>query len=144
MHFDLGTLIWVGIVLFGVVSSMVKNARGTARPVPRASMQHAPLAATAFAQMPGPEQPQVVAPVVVPAAPVTPLVRRAVVIPPAAPPLLAPEAAQQTTVHGTAPWRGMFGRRADLVRAVVAAQVLGPPIALQEHTIWSPRHDASI
>ncbi|MGB6986209.1 MAG: hypothetical protein WBD74_09590, partial [Candidatus Aquilonibacter sp.] len=41
---------------------------------------------------------------------------------------------------GTSPIRGMFGGGATLVRAIVAAEVLGPPKALQEKTIWSPRH----
>ncbi|MGB6063044.1 MAG: hypothetical protein WBG27_15185, partial [Candidatus Aquilonibacter sp.] len=40
----------------------------------------------------------------------------------------------------TSPIRGMFGGSATLVRAIVAAEVLGPPKAFQEQTIWSPRH----
>jgi hypothetical protein len=41
---------------------------------------------------------------------------------------------------GTSPIRGMFGGSATLVRAIVAAEVLGQPISMQERTIWSPRH----
>jgi hypothetical protein len=35
---------------------------------------------------------------------------------------------------------GMFEGKASLVRAIVAAEVLGKPKALQEQSLWSPRH----
>ena len=146
MHVDVGTLVWVGIVIFGVISSMIKNARsaGIPKPAPRASVPQQVLAsvhgsappASAPAPAPPPEIPQ--PPVVVKAAAAPAIVRRAPV-PPA--PTIVPLLAPKLDVHGTEPLRGMFGRRADLVRAIVAAQVLGPPKALQEHSIWSPRHD---
>ncbi|MGA8841322.1 MAG: hypothetical protein WB491_12625, partial [Candidatus Aquilonibacter sp.] len=64
---------------------------------------------------------------------------------PVAPPVpKAPPPLPFTPLHEpairTSPIRGMFGGSATLVRAIVAAEVLGPPKAFQEQTIWSPRH----
>jgi hypothetical protein len=56
---------------------------------------------------------------------------------PPPPPVLSPSV---RAVDGTGAVRGMFEGPATLVRAIVAAEVLGPPKSLQEQSIWSPRH----
>jgi hypothetical protein len=145
MH-NLGLIVWLIIVAFGVISSIRKNAqraqaqRAAApqradapqrvmpqpppRPVPVAVPRPAP-AMAAFA-MPPVDAPQP------PPRPVAPLPRK-----PAAP---LPDSLLHEPAIRTSPIRGMFGGSATLVRAIVAAEVLGPPKAFQEQTIWSPRH----
>jgi hypothetical protein len=142
---DIGGLIWVIIVVIGVISSIVKNAkkaaaqREAARPRMAPAPQPAPAPQTLVQQM------TMMPPVLAPAAPVsTPPVRR----------VQAPPAPQRTThipienltrAGTSSPIRGMFGSGASLVRAIIAAEVLGPPKSQQEHSIWSPRHsDPSI
>jgi hypothetical protein len=142
MH-NVGLIIWLIIVAFGVISSIRKN-------VQRAQAQRAaaPQAAVQPSQpRPQPPQPQ-------PAPPR--LVTTAFAMPPVDPPPpprpvpapkpkpLAPQVpltlAPEHPRIGTSPIRGMFGGSATLVRAIVAAEVLGQPKAFQEQTIWSPRH----
>ena len=125
-HIDVGTLIWIVAVVIGVVSSMVKKKRqapaATRAPAVTMSMPASPPAVQV------PVAPAVAAPPIVVASP-KPRVK--------AP--KAPAAPMPPPAHGTPVFRGMFERGA-LVRAVVAAEVLGPPKALQEQSIWSPRH----
>jgi hypothetical protein len=134
---DLGTLVWVILVVIGVISSMVKNAR---------KMTRQPAGASPSAR---PAPPPVAAPPPVPAP--RPVHAQAFAMPPVIPPnpVPAPSAASTTrrepqpiAVHavGTSPIRGMFEGPATLVRAIVAAEVLGPPKSMQEQSIWSPRH----
>ncbi len=144
MHLEnLGTLVWIVLVAIGVVSSMAKSARkarGPGQPAPRAAAPHPQGVVAQFGSlpvMPGPQTPPPPPPVLA-AVPPPIIVRRAE---PPRPAAVGTSGAALAAGHGTAPARGMFGRRADLVRAVIAAQVLGPPKALQEHTFWSPRHD---
>ena len=124
------TLIWIALLLIGAIGSLASNARKAAatrgpaaQPVvpPRAQ----PVNVTLF------PPPRPAPPIVVsrprPVAAQTP--------PPASPPVPPPH----PVPHGTSAFRGMF-ERGNLVRAVVAAEVLGPPKALQEQSIWSPRH----
>jgi predicted lipid-binding transport protein (Tim44 family) len=137
MH-DLGAIIWLILVLIGVISSVRKNARRAAQqrsagPPPRSAMAQAVLA-QAFAAPPAIVPPPVPAPAVTPAP-----------APAAAP--VATARAPVSDAHatplgpvGTSPIRGMFEGPATLVRAIVAAEVLGPPKSMQEQTIWSPRH----
>ena len=142
MH-NLGLIVWLIIVAFGVISSIRKNAqRAQARravapqpvmsqsapsPVP-APAPRPPVAMAAFAMPPvdAPQPPPrpVASPVPKPA--------------PKPPPL--PFTPLHEPLIRTSPIRGMFGGSATLVRAIVAAEVLGPPKAFQEQTIWSPRH----
>lgn len=133
MH-DIGTIVWVILIVIGVVSSIVKRARegGKAvRPIQQrpAAAVHPPLAGVAAAPPPPPVPAATVEPplVVVRAAP-----------PRAAAPKVAPSPLPAFT-DGTGRFRGMF-QRGSLVRAIVAAEVLGPPKALQERSIWSPPH----
>jgi hypothetical protein len=119
MHFgNLGGIIWIVIVVIAVISSIRRN-------IARVRSAQAPQM-----QRPAPPPPVAAPPTVVVPAPVAP---PKIV---SAPSLPTPTPAQV----GTSPIRGMFGGSATLVRAIVAAEVLGPPIALQERTIWSPRH----
>lgn len=135
-------MVWVGALVISAIYSLAKKARqGTAPAPPRRSTGMTAVRAPA---------PVAVAPQSVPAAPppepaaspgpvqVIRVARVGVVTPQAAPPQAAPR------TDGTPVFRGMF-QRENLVRAVIAAEVLGPPRALQEHSIWSPRHsEASI
>ena len=139
MH-NLGLIVWLIIVAFGVISSIRKNAqraqaqraappqRAMPQPPPRpvpAPVPRTPLAMAAFA-MPPVDAPQP------PPRPVAPPA------PKPAPPI--PFTPLHVPSIRTSPIRGMFGGSATLVRAIVAAEVLGPPKAFQEQTIWSPRH----
>jgi hypothetical protein len=127
MH-DLGGIIWIILVLIGVIQSIRKNAQKAK--------------AGAAAQPAPPPLPSV-----------TSDAERRVQVQRVVQTLQAPLVASPTPVAlpplpdhiapvrvGTSPIRGMFGGTATLVRAIVAAEVLGPPKALQEQTIWSPRH----
>jgi len=151
MH-DFGVLIWIILVLIGVVSSIRKNAQ-------RARSQ-APPRQAAPPPRPVPVPPPVPAPQpvpmglhrllvtasgpVVPAQPIAPAAGMPgpPVIPVAAPrpsPVVAPAQPVHAPV-GTGAIRGMFGGGgATLVRAIVAAEVLGPPRAFGEQTSWSQR-----
>ncbi len=142
---DIGGLIWIVIVVIGVISSISKNVKKAAahreparprmaqqqqQPVPaRQIPARSASAAQLLVRQMLPPAPQAVVPVAPAAAPAMPApVRRA------KPPV--PEAPQRAA----SPIRGMFGAGTSLVRAIIAAEVLGPPKSLQEQSIWSPRH----
>jgi hypothetical protein len=116
MHLpDAGLIVWLIFLVVGLISGIRRRAGAgrSARPAP--------------AQPPPAPPPATVAPVIVQ--------RAKVPTPPAAAPV------QPVEPHvGTSPVRGMFGGSTALVRAIVAAEVLGAPKALQEQSIWSPRH----
>lgn len=116
------TAIWIVLLVIGVISSIVSNARKAVRAA-RSQTPRVPVRAPVAIE---PVAVPVVPPVIVPSK-----ARRAA--PVAAPPVKA------TQPDGTRPFRGMF-QRGNLVNAIVAAEVLGPPKALQEQSIWSPRH----
>ena len=151
MH-DVGTFVWVVLVVIGVVSSIVSNARKRGAPVPgvqprppvqppqRQAQQAAspslaaPLppgltladlaqAARAAASAPQPAAPQ--------PAPVPRPVR---IRPPATSPQPLPGAEHTLDVFRPARRRGphMFQGRGALVRAVVGAEILGKPLALRD------------
>ena len=141
MH-DIETAVWIILILIGVVSSIISSIRKVVRRV-NASTQLAPQPQTvheqAFTPTPAPEMPQ-----------------PGIVLPPAAPPIVitkrqpktaavkAPEVQHDFAIPkaergAMGSWRGMFERE-NLARAFVASQVFGPPKALQEQSIWSPRH----
>jgi hypothetical protein len=137
MH-DIGGLVWIIIVAIAVISSIRRNVQRVrnAQLAQSQQMQQAqkppppPVAAPPLRMAPAPAPAVEVAPVVPP--PVAPP-KIAVAPSPTMPfPMPAPV--------GTSPIRGMFGGSTTLVRAIVAAEVLGQPIALQEHLIWSQRH----
>jgi hypothetical protein len=142
MH-NLGLIVWLIIVAFGVISSIRKNAQ-------RAQAQRAPAPQPARPQppprpvpVPVPRPPLagfVMPPVDAPAPPRPVSTLRQVAPPPPKPPPPIPFTPLHEPPIRTSPIRGMFGGSATLVRAIVAAEVLGPPKAFQEQTIWSPRH----
>jgi len=131
---DIGGLIWVIIVVIGVISSIVKNAKKAAAQREAARPRMAPAPQTAM--MP---------PVLAPTAPVSPPPVRRVQTQPAPPRAVHIPLENLARAGTSSPIRGMFGSGAALVRAIVAAEVLGPPKSQQERSIWSPRHsDPSI
>jgi hypothetical protein len=137
MH-DIGTIVWLILVIIGVVSSIRQQMRRSQQPV-----QSAPAAAPT-ALPPDFVLPPVIAPVPapVPAPSPTPAAMPPIAARRARPQQPAPAAAtaiSSVPVTGTSPIRGMF-QRGSLVRAIIAAEVLGAPKAQQEQTIWSPRH----
>jgi len=145
---DIGGLIWVIIVVIGVISSIVKNAKRAAAQReaarPRMAAQPQPAQPAPILQVAKPSQPlgqiAIVPPIIVPPAPPARRVKAPVV---AAQGHLAAERSAGTGAGS--PIRGMFGNGTALVRAVIAAEVLGLPKSQQEHSIWSPRHsDPSI
>ena len=132
MH-DWGGLVWIVLVLIGVVSSISKNARKARQQRQRQAPAPRPAPVRRIADIVITPPPPVPAPVVAPAqARREP--ERSVTIPSGAP--VRPE----RPPVGTSPIRGMFEGPATLVRAIVAAEVLGPPKSMQEQSIWSPRH----
>ncbi len=138
MH-DVGTFVWVVLVVIGVVSSIVSNARKRAGP-PAASQGAPPYMVSPQAMPPqrmppGAPPPTVRAPppavgATPPAAP-----RRIVPVRPPSPPAQPPPAADHTLdVFRPARRHGprVFGGRGALVRAVIGAEVLGKPVALRD------------
>lgn len=115
---EIGAVLWVVLLVVGVVGSMVssiRRQRGTAAPPPRPSPVRIPQSV-----MP----PQAVR---VPPAAAAPPPRSS-----AAPARAAASATADLPPHKpAATWR-RFGDRNDLVRAVIAAEVLGKPRALRD------------
>jgi hypothetical protein len=151
MH-DFGVLIWILLLIIGMVSSIRRSAQRQ-RPGPPQALrpmappQMPPQAVRPLPPLPTPSQPvRMPQPVRIPRAAAPPPLAQpaqpapAPVPPPivAAPPL-APHQPAHVARSGSGAIRGMFEGSATLVRAIVASEVLGPPLALREHTTWSPR-----
>ena len=144
MH-DIGTLIWVIVVVAAMISGIKKNvqrARETTGPAqPR---RPAPPLLRASVSVPAAMSASVGIP---PAAPPATLIA-----PPVAPPPIRPAAPRPAPVpdlfHAVGIQKprssgllgGIFEDKRSVLRAVVAAEILGKPKALQEQSIWSPRH----
>jgi hypothetical protein len=167
MH-DLGGLIWVIIVLIAVFSSIRKNvqqARKTMQQQRPAMQQQGPAppvhrpAPQPASQPPAPPTPTplqrafemspvTMSPVAPPAPTPAPAPRAVAPIPAPAsatapiPPLphdpFHTSSIQRRSSSGLL--GGIFEDKNSILRAVVAAEVLGKPKALQEQSIWSPRH----
>jgi hypothetical protein len=141
MH-DFGVLIWILLLIIGMVSSIRRSAQRQ-RPGPPQALRPMPPP-----QMP-PQAARMPQPVRIPQAAAPPLLQPAQPAPaPVPPPIVAaPPLAPHQPAHvariGSGAIRGMFGGSATLVRAIVASEVLGPPLALREHTTWSPRRSES-
>lgn len=125
---DIGGLVWIVFVLFAVVSSIVKSARRSRGvPAPARSTQ---LIAQFHQQAqvvtpPQPvAQPQPVAPPQPAAQPIPPPPQIVRTPQPPAPRVVAPAQPQQRP--------GFFAGRGALVRGIVAAEVLGKPLALRD------------
>lgn len=143
MH-DIGGIVWIIVVVIAVISSIRRNAmrarnaqRAREAPAPTPAPVRAPIpvpppAAPSRLAMSGFAMPPIDAPIPV----VTAAARAPRPVAPTPPPFTPFMPARV----GTSPIRGMFEGGATLVRAIVAAEVLGPPKAMQENTIWSPRH----
>jgi len=163
MH-DIGALIWVIIVIAGVISSIYRSARNARRAA--AEGQQAPPSRPVRTQpryvrpVPPPPWPRgaVPPPAIPPAAGAVPAMPPIATAPPVQRPARVPQTPRAVTVPVTPPaaqhpqsvahpqpqagvLRGLFEDRKGLVRAVVAAEVLGPPLALREQSIWSPLHN---
>jgi hypothetical protein len=145
MH-DIGGLIWVVAIIVAVISSISKSARRARRAASgsqppsssttpqrddRAMRRGQRVAQRAFA-VPGPlaGSPQ----------PAEPARAQERVTARAAMPVAS--AVEQRRVRTGGLW-GIFEDKRALVRAVVASEVLGPPKALQEQSIWSQPHSES-
>lgn len=135
---DIGILIWVALLIVGVVGSMTSRIRS----LRQASGQRAPQPASASQPTPVPRpmqtsqraQPfsaQVARPAATPSrtAPTRPVPARQ---PAAAPSRVGPDPAQAAHPATRTAARRLFGDRRDLVRAVIAAEVLGKPRAFSD------------
>jgi len=107
---DVATLVWVVLIIVGVVSSMISSVRRQVRTMPQRARPRS--------MAPGQAGLQAVA----------------VQAPPrATPPRPAPTHAQKPQVQAPEAHRPrrFFGSKRDVVRAVIAAEVLGKPKALR-------------
>jgi hypothetical protein len=138
---DIGLFIWVGILILGVVSSIARSAKRQQQGAQQAPGAQAPAAAPLVPPGSSPQQAtlmrvmQAIAAqqgvAQAPPRPVRPVSKPA---PPPPPPPRPPEPAR----HAAQPppqakrQRLLFGSQTDLVRAVIAAEVLGKPKAFSD------------
>jgi hypothetical protein len=124
---DVGILVWVVLLVIGVIGSMVSSARrqvAAGAQAPRPQRPPAP-AATAQQRLAQALQARVQAPASSPRPPQPrPAPPRPVSAPHSEPPAVPP-------AH-RARQRSFFGTRPELVRAVIAAEVLGKPRGLHD------------
>jgi hypothetical protein len=118
---DVGIIVWAAIVVIGMVASIVSTARKAAASAPRPGIQQRPPAAQR--------------PVAAPQWPPQASQRT----PPPAPRAAAqaasraqPPASEYGFPMPSRPGRTIFGDAAGLRRAVIAAEVLGKPLALRD------------
>ncbi len=109
---DIGILIWVALLIVGVVGSMTSRIRS------QRQMQAQRVPQRSQAQQPPPT-------------PARPVPTRPTPARQPAPPLprVGSETAQAVKSAATPAAKRLFGNRRDLVRAVIAAEVLGKPRA---------------
>ena len=127
MH-DVGTFVWVVLVVIGVISSIVSNARR------RVSVSPA-RAAQPQAVRPGAVSAQPVAARPAPAAAAIPAPAVQVTrVPRPPPPRVAPQPELGLEAFSAARRRppAFFAGRGTLVRAVIASELLGKPLALRD------------
>lgn len=117
---DFGALIWAAIVIAGVISSIVSSARK--QNAARVQVFRAPPSSD-VARTPGPAVSR-------PRPPAAPT--KATAAPEPSWGLLQTRDLAETHKQATRTARSLFGRRAALVRAIVAAEVLGKPHALRD------------
>ncbi|MBV8375012.1 MAG: hypothetical protein JO302_05840 [Candidatus Eremiobacteraeota bacterium] len=141
MH-DIGGLIWIVLVIVGVITSIVQSSRRSIsqRTVSRYQTAAPPQPLTATSQPAAQIRPELIAeleniirqsqqparPGVPPPSPPKP--------PPAPPPPAPPPVPQPRAMPSAPPPRAarvFGGDRSSLVRAVIAAEVLGKPLALR-------------
>lgn len=127
---DVGSIVWVILVVVGVVSSIVSNARRQARGISRPA---APRSGAPAARLPaanaGPAPAAAAPPKPAPASTAPPRAARVTRREPPPEPLdvLHPRVRKPMPA-----WHPFFGDRRAMVRAVVAAEVLGKPLALRD------------
>ncbi|MGB6600395.1 MAG: hypothetical protein WBE77_04865 [Candidatus Cybelea sp.] len=126
---DIGILIWVALLIVGVVGSMTSRIRS----LRQIQAQRAPQRMQASQPTPAPQRTQPFSAQVVqaPATPARPVPVRTM---PAKRPAPPPRSVGSDTVQAVRPGastaaKRLFGDRRDLVRAVIAAEVLGKPRA---------------
>jgi|SRR5580700_4699095 hypothetical protein len=130
---EIGVVIWVVLLIVGVIGSMTsslrkqRQERATPRPRPRPPL---PAALQRLAMQAAPAEP-------------APATSSRATPSRAAPP--SPSRAAGTTPHAPEPaakperiGRRLFGNRGDLVRAVIAAEVLGKPRGLSDEYLRNP------
>lgn len=129
-----GTLIWIGIVLFAVIARMAKTG-GQARQRGGLPQSQAPRPLPQAAQL---VPPRPVRRVTVAAAPAAAVVAPEEPAPPTLdlPPLVGMSPVRPSGGRMTAAFAG----RGSMIRAIVAAEVIGPPKAFVELDNWSHRH----
>jgi hypothetical protein len=140
---DVGALLWVVLVIVGVVSSIVKTARKAQPPqsgpgpVPGPRFQTLPPPAQrppqpAAQRMPQPRQVQQPSrPRILPSVDVT-IGQAPPLLMPTEIPVAVPEHAEPRPSAGSRPLRWLFEDRRAMARAVIAAEVLGKPLALRD------------
>jgi hypothetical protein len=126
---DVGLVVWVALLFIGVVGSMISSLRRQAQPRPQARgelpqrremppVELAPQLRRVIVQAPASPAPQRKPPPVPgPAG--------------APPPIAAPPPGHDVILRG-ARRRRLFSHRGDIVRAVIAAEVLGKPRGLSD------------
>ena len=161
---DIGGLIWVIIVIIAIFSSIRKSVRQARQTMSQAQQRPAVPPRPAPPPQPPAAQPltpleralqlspvvdvraKPVAPAVIqvpaPAAPVPPTrMPPLVVTPPSVTPPHDPFRTESISRRRSSGLLGgMFEDKNAILRAVVGAEVLGKPKALQEQSIWSPPH----
>ena len=157
---DLGGLIWVIIILLGVFSSIRRSIRRANPPEGQQATQNAQaaqrmaedarrtamaarmqqLAQQQAAARQATAQQQAVQRAVVPPPPVA---RPQPAQPPPRPPLSEPppmHVYEESHRRRAGSFASLFEKKGSIIRAIVAAEVLGTPRAFAEQSIWSPRH----
>jgi len=133
---DVGILVWVGFLVIGVIGSMVSSARRQAAAGAQGRRPQVPPATAAAAQqrlvqaLQARAQAQVQAPASSPR-PAQPRPAPPRPAPPRPAPAPRSEPAPAPPAH-TARQRSFFGSGPELVRAVIAAEVLGKPRGLND------------
>jgi hypothetical protein len=132
---DVGILVWVGFLVIGVIGSMVSSARRQAAAGPQRRPQVPPAAAAAAQQrLVQALQARAQAQVQAPASSQRPPQPRPAPPRPASPPRTEPPRSEPPAAPAAhrARQRSFFGTGPELVRAVIAAEVLGKPRGLND------------
>ena len=119
---DLGTLVWVILIVIGVVSSMISSVRKQAQAQRRPGPAAPPRYPGGVRVSPAPAVPPSPAPAPAPAATQLRPVQAA-----GSPPPLWPRAEEPAARR-----KRLFGGKRELVKAVIAAEVLGKPRGLRD------------
>jgi hypothetical protein len=139
---DIGILVWVALLLVGVGGSMLSRIRSLRRLQTQQMQSPQRAQPPPVPTMPWPLQPQPF--VSRPAHPLAPAPRPAPQRPPPqrppvqAPRHVKPDTARAAGATATKAVKRLFGDRSDLIRAVIAAEVLGKPRAFGDEYLRNP------